>query len=125
MQLTDHVSTNSDSEELAKVEAELDADIKSNEGTTKSNNKLATIGLAAAENPMGVVIGGIIGQALCQTAVVFGGKSLGTQISERFVQCTVGRDYFHYLWNPIILFNNRNMSLGIGQGLYSSSFSHR
>ncbi|XP_022015489.1 GDT1-like protein 5 [Helianthus annuus] len=118
-----------DSEELAEVEAELDADIKkSNEGTTKSNNKtdddskkknrpfltqffspvflkafsitffgewgdksqLATIGLAAAENPMGVVIGGIIGQALCQTAAVFGGKSLATQISERFIALSGG-----------------------------------
>ncbi|XP_076917220.1 GDT1-like protein 5 [Bidens hawaiensis] len=101
-----------------------DADVKSNEGTSKSNNKaddddlkkknrpfltrffspiflkafsitffgewgdksqLATIGLAAAENPMGVVIGGIIGQALCQTAAIFGGKSLASQISERFI----------------------------------------
>lgn len=26
------------------------------------------------------------GQALCQTAAVFGGKSLATQISERFVR---------------------------------------
>ncbi|KAI3795947.1 hypothetical protein L1987_38608 [Smallanthus sonchifolius] len=36
------------------------------------------------ENPMGVV-GGIIGQALCPSATVFGGKSLATQISERFI----------------------------------------
>ncbi|KAI3796192.1 hypothetical protein L1987_38857 [Smallanthus sonchifolius] len=93
--------------------AAADADIKSN-GGTKSNNKdddddlkkknrpfltqffspiflkLATIGLAAAENPMGVVVGGIIGQALCQTAAVFGGKSLATQISERFIALSGG-----------------------------------
>ncbi|KAI7738809.1 hypothetical protein M8C21_006256 [Ambrosia artemisiifolia] len=117
-----------DSEELAEVEAELDADIKSNGEATKSNNKtdddlkkknrpfltqffspiflkafsitffgewgdrsqLATVGLAAAENPMGVVIGGIIGQALCQIAAVFGGKRLATQISERFVALSGG-----------------------------------
>ncbi|KAM0047640.1 putative Gdt1 family protein [Helianthus debilis subsp. tardiflorus] len=92
-----------DSEELAEVEAELDADIKSNEGTTKSNNKLATIGLAAAENPMGVVIGGIIGQALCQTAAVFGGKSLATQISERFV-----RDVYDFVRLVSIFFKRLN-----------------
>ncbi|XP_076908127.1 GDT1-like protein 4 [Bidens hawaiensis] len=117
-----------DTDELEEVEAELDADVKSNEGADKSNNKadddlkkknrpfltqffspiflkafsitffgewgdrsqLATIGLAAAENPMGVVIGGIIGQALCQTAAVFGGKSLATQISERFIALSGG-----------------------------------
>ncbi|KAJ0683393.1 putative Gdt1 family protein [Helianthus annuus] len=55
-------------------------------GEWGDKSQLATIGLAAAENPMGVVIGGIIGQALCQTAAVFGGKSLATQISERFVR---------------------------------------
>nr|GEW77081.1 GDT1-like protein 4 [Tanacetum cinerariifolium] len=51
---------------------------------------LATIGLAAAENPLGVVLGGILGQALCQTAAVFGGKSLATQISERFIALSGG-----------------------------------
>lgn len=117
-----------ESEELAEVEAELDADVKANGGTNKSNNQgdedlkkknrpfltqffspiflkafsitffgewgdksqLATIGLAAAENPFGVVLGGILGQALCQTAAVFGGKSLATQISERFIALSGG-----------------------------------
>ncbi|KAI3719996.1 hypothetical protein L6452_20903 [Arctium lappa] len=120
-----------ESEELAEVEAELDADVKTNSGKTKSTSKckifkadddlkkknrplltqflspiflkafsitffgewgdksqLATIGLAAAENPLGVVLGGILGQALCLTAAVFGGKSLATQISEKFVRGT-------------------------------------
>lgn len=116
-----------ESEELAEVEAELDANIKPS-GASKSDNKgdddskkkkrplltqffspiflkafsitffgewgdksqLATIGLAAAENPLGVVLGGILGQALCQTAAVFGGKSLATQISERFIALSGG-----------------------------------
>ncbi|KAK1431702.1 hypothetical protein QVD17_08260 [Tagetes erecta] len=37
--LTKHITIVFDNEELAEVEAELDADIKSNGGTTKSNNK--------------------------------------------------------------------------------------
>ncbi|CAI9296737.1 unnamed protein product [Lactuca saligna] len=116
-----------DSEELAEVEAELDADLQAN-GKPKANGKddddtkkknrpifsqffspiflkaftitffgewgdksqIATIGLAAAENPLGVVLGGILGQALCQTAAVFGGKSLAKQISEKFIALSGG-----------------------------------
>ncbi|KAM7484533.1 hypothetical protein LguiA_000542 [Lonicera macranthoides] len=117
-----------EAEELAEVEAELDADLKANAGKAKENNKaddgskkqrrpflnqffspiflkafsitffgewgdksqLATIGLAADENPFGVVLGGIIGQALCTTAAVLGGKSLATQISERIIALSGG-----------------------------------
>ncbi|KAI8539191.1 hypothetical protein RHMOL_Rhmol09G0162000 [Rhododendron molle] len=112
-----------ESEELAEVEAKLDADWKANNGSVKERSKadddlkkerrqlltqffspiflkafsitffgewgdksqLATIGLAADENPFGVVLGGILGQALCTTAAVLGGKSLASQISEKFV----------------------------------------
>ncbi|KAI3497902.1 hypothetical protein L2E82_13877 [Cichorium intybus] len=59
-------------------------------GEWGDKSQLATIGLAAAENPYGVVLGGILGQALCQTAAVFGGKSLATQISERFIALSGG-----------------------------------
>lgn len=59
-------------------------------GEWGDKSQLATIGLAAAENPLGVVLGGILGQALCQTAAVFGGKSLATQISEKFIALSGG-----------------------------------
>ncbi|GJW40260.1 GDT1-like protein 4, partial [Tanacetum coccineum] len=82
-------------------------------GEWGDKSQIATIGLAAAENPLGVVLGGIliadavdgpvllltepticlatqIGQALCQTAAVFGGKSLATQISEKFIALSGG-----------------------------------
>ncbi|CAN6549419.1 unnamed protein product [Malus baccata var. baccata] len=108
-------------DELAEVEAELDADLKANTGGSKRSkddddkkqrrsfllqffspiflkafsitffgewgdkSQLATIGLAADENPLGVVLGGILGQALCTTAAVLGGKSLASQISEKIV----------------------------------------
>ncbi|PWZ54500.1 hypothetical protein Zm00014a_040398 [Zea mays] len=117
-----------DSEELAEVEAELDAAFKSNKGESKNKFKanddmkkqqrpflmqffspiflkafsitffgewgdksqIATIGLAADENPFGVVLGGIIAQALCTTAAVLGGKSLASQISEKMVELSSG-----------------------------------
>ncbi|CAO2191544.1 unnamed protein product [Urochloa humidicola] len=117
-----------DSEELAEVEAELDAAFKGNKGESKNKSKanedmkkqqrpflmqffspifikafsitffgewgdksqIATIGLAADENPFGVVLGGIIAQALCTTAAVLGGKSLASQISEKMVELSSG-----------------------------------
>ncbi|KAH9771929.1 GDT1-like protein 4 [Citrus sinensis] len=59
-------------------------------GEWGDKSQLATIGLAADENPFGVVLGGIIGQALCTTAAVIGGKSLASQISEKIVALSGG-----------------------------------
>ncbi|KAF7131702.1 hypothetical protein RHSIM_Rhsim09G0111000 [Rhododendron simsii] len=126
--LWDVVKGEGESEELAEVEAKLDADLKANNGSVKERSKadddlkkerrqlltqffspiflkafsitffgewgdrsqLATIGLAADENPFGVVLGGILGQALCTTAAVLGGKSLASHISEKFVAFSGG-----------------------------------
>jgi putative Ca2+/H+ antiporter (TMEM165/GDT1 family) len=59
-------------------------------GEWGDKSQIATIGLAADENPFGVVIGGIVGQALCTTAAVIGGKSLASQISERVAALSGG-----------------------------------
>ncbi|EOY02116.1 hypothetical protein QUC31_013440 [Theobroma cacao] len=126
--LWDGFREDGEAEELAEVEAKLDADWKANTGTVKEGNKaddelkkerrpfltqffspiflkafsitffgewgdksqLATIGLAAEENPFAVVLGGIVGQALCTIAAVLGGKSLASQISEKFVALSSG-----------------------------------
>ncbi|PSR84927.1 GDT1-like protein [Actinidia chinensis var. chinensis] len=126
--LWDAIKGEGETEELAEVEAKLDADWKASSGSTKESNKddddlkklrrsiltqfvspiflkafsitffgewgdksqLATIGLAADENPFGVVLGGILGQALCTTAAVLGGKSLAAQISEKIVGLSGG-----------------------------------
>ncbi|XP_052199051.1 GDT1-like protein 4 [Diospyros lotus] len=126
--LWDAVKGEGEAEELAEVEAKLDADWKANNKSIKEGSKadddlkkqqrqvltqlfspiflkafsitffgewgdksqLATIGLAADENPFGVVLGGILGQALCTVAAVLGGKSLATQISEKIVALSGG-----------------------------------
>ncbi|GLT73083.1 hypothetical protein SLA2020_449650 [Shorea laevis] len=126
--LLEAITEGGESEELAEVEAKLNADWKDNTGTTKEANKangelkkkqrpflthffspiflkafsltffgewgdksqLATIGLAADENPFGVVLGGIVGQALCTTAAVLGGKGLASRISEKMVAVSSG-----------------------------------
>ncbi|GMY18315.1 GDT1-like protein 4 [Fagus crenata] len=59
-------------------------------GEWGDKSQLATIGLAADENPFGVVFGGIIGQALCTVAAVLGGKSLASRISEKIVALSGG-----------------------------------
>ncbi|KAA8530552.1 hypothetical protein F0562_005261 [Nyssa sinensis] len=54
-------------------------------GEWGDKSQLATIGLAADEDTLAVILGGIIGQTLCTIAAVIGGKSLASRISERLV----------------------------------------
>jgi putative Ca2+/H+ antiporter (TMEM165/GDT1 family) len=54
-------------------------------GEWGDKSQIATIAMASDEDPFGVVLGGILGQALCTTAAVIGGKSLASQISEKMV----------------------------------------
>ncbi|KAK8479599.1 hypothetical protein V6N11_013499 [Hibiscus sabdariffa] len=126
--LWDGFMEDGDDDELAEVEAKLDADQKDNTKKVKEGSKdgdalkkkrrpfltqffspiflkafsitffgewgdtsqLATIGRAADENPFGVVLGGILGQALCTVAAVLGGKSLASRISEKIVLLSSG-----------------------------------
>lgn len=52
-------------------------------------SQIATIAMAAAKDPFGVTVGGIIGHAMCTALAVVGGKLLATRISERTVS-TIG-----------------------------------
>lgn len=54
-------------------------------GEWGDKSQIATIGLAADEDTLGVVLGGILAQVLCTVAAVIGGKSLASKISERLV----------------------------------------
>jgi len=59
-------------------------------GEWGDKSQIATIGLAADENPVGVVLEGILGHTLCTAAAVFGGKTLAARISERMVAVSGG-----------------------------------
>ena len=102
-------------DELAETEAELaDAD-KKKKSTKKKKKKgallspvlvetfvitflaewgdrsqIATIGLAASSDPVGVTIGGVVGHAVCTGAAVIGGRHMAEHISERAVAIAGG-----------------------------------
>mmetsp|Transcript_61345 Transcript_61345/g.70308 ORF Transcript_61345/g.70308 Transcript_61345/m.70308 type:complete len:344 (-) Transcript_61345:390-1421(-) len=48
-------------------------------------SQIATIALAAAQNPYGVTLGGILGHSICTGLAVLGGRLLASRISERTV----------------------------------------
>jgi Ca2+/H+ antiporter, TMEM165/GDT1 family len=48
-------------------------------------SQIATIALAAAKNPMGVMVGGCIGHSICTGLAVIGGRILASRISEKMV----------------------------------------
>lgn len=53
-------------------------------------SQIATIGLAASSNPLGVTAGGCLGHAVCTGAAVAGGRQLASMISERAVAIAGG-----------------------------------
>lgn len=98
-----------ENEELAEVEEELNADDNGKKALGRNGklslmypifmkaftmtalaewgdrSQIATIALAAAKDLYGVILGGILGHAICTGLAVVGGRLLATKISERAV----------------------------------------
>lgn len=68
-------------------------------------SQIATIGLAAASDVLGVTVGGILGHGLCTGAAVMGGKHLASHIDERMVALFGGVLFLlfgaHSLWSGV------------------------
>lgn len=96
-------------EELAEVEEELNEDDNGKKGGVRlsklallspvfmkalsmtalaewgDRSQIATIALAASKDIYGVILGGVLGHAICTGLAVIGGRLLATKISERAV----------------------------------------
>mmetsp|Transcript_42489 Transcript_42489/g.92724 ORF Transcript_42489/g.92724 Transcript_42489/m.92724 type:complete len:281 (+) Transcript_42489:42-884(+) len=48
-------------------------------------SQIATIAMGAAQNPIGVCVGGVLGHCICSGIAVIGGKMLAERISEKVV----------------------------------------
>lgn len=94
------------SDELEEVEQELKDGAKHNKTSVLmqalmltflaewgDRSQIATIALAAAKEPLGVVLGGTAGHACCTGVAVLGGHMLAAQISERVI-CATGGIFF-------------------------------
>lgn len=53
-------------------------------------SQIATIALASSKNPFGVIVGGLVGHAMCTGLAVLGGRMLAARISERTVALVGG-----------------------------------
>jgi len=53
-------------------------------------SQIATIAMAAAHDPWGVIVGGVLGHAICTGIAVIGGRMLAARISERTVLLSGG-----------------------------------
>lgn len=70
-------------------------------------SQIATIALAAAKNPYGVIVGGLFGHAFCTGLAVIGGRMLAARISEKTVAIIGGTLFLFFaitsfLWGPEI-----------------------
>mmetsp|Transcript_17833 Transcript_17833/g.28885 ORF Transcript_17833/g.28885 Transcript_17833/m.28885 type:complete len:266 (-) Transcript_17833:31-828(-) len=57
-------------------------------------SQIATITLAAHNDPVGVTIGGMVGHTICTCVAVFGGRLIATQISQRTVALAGSGTFF-------------------------------
>jgi putative Ca2+/H+ antiporter (TMEM165/GDT1 family) len=64
--------------------------------------QIATIALATFHNPVGVIIGGIVGHTICTTIAVLGGKLIEGKISERTITAIGG--FLFLIFSAVALF---------------------
>lgn len=79
-------------------------------------SQIATIALAASKNPLGVILGGLIGHAFCTGLAVIGGRLLAARISEKHVAIVGGISFLlfgihGFFVGPDIVEVNLNMNL--------------
>lgn len=66
-------------------------------------SQIATIALAAAKDPIGVTLGGIVGHALCTMLAVLGGRLMATKISEKGVTMVGGVLFLLFAFHGLVV----------------------
>ena len=66
-------------------------------------SQIATIALAASKNTYGVILGGLLGHALCTGLAVVGGRMLAAKISERTVSIVGGLGFFAFALHSFLV----------------------
>jgi putative Ca2+/H+ antiporter (TMEM165/GDT1 family) len=66
-------------------------------------SQIATIAMAAAQDPVGICLGGLIGHSLCTGLAVLGGRLLAARISERMVAFTGGALFLVFSLHSIVV----------------------
>lgn len=66
-------------------------------------SQIATIAMAAAQDPFGVAFGGIIGHSLCTGLAVVGGRLLSARISERMIAYMGGALFIIFALHSIVM----------------------
>lgn len=66
-------------------------------------SQIATIALAAAKDPYGVTLGGILGHSFCTGLAVIGGRLLAARISEKTVAYVGGITFFIFAVHAFIV----------------------
>ena len=65
-------------------------------------SQIATVTLASHKNPLGVIIGGVVGHSICTGGAVIGGQLLAAKISQRTVAFVGGAVFILFAMHNII-----------------------
>ena len=65
-------------------------------------SQIATVTLATHKNPLGVIIGGVVGHSICTGGAVVGGQLLAAKISQRTVAFVGGAVFILFAMHNII-----------------------
>lgn len=66
-------------------------------------SQIATIAMAAAQDPVGICLGGLIGHSLCTGLAVLGGRLLAARISERMVAFMGGALFLVFALHSVVV----------------------
>ena len=74
-------------------------------------SQLTTIILGAREDALGVIVGGVLGHALCTGAAVIGGRLVATKISVKTVTIIGGVVFLIFALSALVVGDDTELSI--------------